>query len=212
MLDKARHIVVEGPIGAGKTSLAKRLAEHLQVPTLLENPGENPFLARFYQNMARYGLQTQLFFLFQRLEMLREQPTQDLFAERVVSDFLFEKDTLFAALNLSNDEYALYRQVYAAMAPQAPVPDLVIYLQAEPETLMERVRRRGLESEKKIGEDYLAKVAESYARFFYQYDAAPVFTVNAESLNPVDDDEDFRLLVERLTNMRGYREFFGYTT
>lgn len=212
MLDKARHIVVEGPIGAGKTSLARRLAEHLQVPTLLEKPGENPFLARFYQNMARYGLQTQLFFLFQRLEMLREQPTQDLFAERVVSDFLFEKDTLFAALNLSNDEYALYRQVYAALAPQAPVPDLVIYLQAEPETLMERVRRRGLDAEKKIGEDYLAKVAESYARFFYQYDAAPVFTVNAESLNPVEDDDDFRLLVERLSNMRGYREFFGYAT
>jgi deoxyadenosine/deoxycytidine kinase len=212
MLDKARHIVVEGPIGAGKTSLARRLAEHLQVPTLLEKPGENPFLARFYQNKARYGLQAQLFFLFQRLEMVREQPAQDLFAERVVSDFLFEKDNLFAALNLSNDEYTLYRQVYAALAPQPPVPDLVIYLQAEPETLMERVRRRGLDSEKKIGEDYLARVAERYARFFYQYDAAPVFTVNAESLNPVDDDDDFHLLLERLSNMRGYREFFGYTT
>ncbi|MDD5298321.1 MAG: deoxynucleoside kinase [Rhodocyclaceae bacterium] len=212
MLEKARHIVVEGPIGAGKTSLAKRLAEHLQVPTLLEKPGENPFLARFYQNMSRFGLQTQLFFLFQRLEILREQPTHDLFADRLVSDFLFEKDNLFAALNLSNDEYALYRQVFAALAPQAPVPDLVIYLQAEPETLMERVRRRGLDAEKKIGEDYLAKVADSYARFFYQYDAAPVFTVNAESLNPVDDDEDFRLLVERLSNMRGYREFFGYAS
>jgi len=212
MLDKARHIVVEGPIGAGKTSLARRLAEHLQAQTLLEKPEENPFLGRFYQNMARYGLQTQLFFLFQRLEMLREQPTQDLFTERLVSDFLFEKDILFASLNLSNDEYALYRQVHAALAPKPPVPDLVIYLQAEPETLMERVRKRGLDTERKIGEDYLARVADSYARFFYQYDAAPVFTVNAESLNPVDDDDDFRLLLDRLKNMRGYREFFGYAS
>lgn len=212
MLDKARHIVIEGPIGAGKTSLARRLAEHLQAQTLLEKPGENPFLGRFYQNMARYGLQTQLFFLFQRLEMLREQPTQDLFAERLVSDFLFEKDILFASLNLSNDEYALYRQVHAALAPKPPVPDLVIYLQAEPETLMERVRKRGLDTERKIGEDYLARVADSYARFFYQYDAAPVFTVNAESLNPVDDDSDFQLLLDRLHHMRGYREFFGYAS
>ncbi len=212
MLDKARHIVVEGPIGAGKTSLARRLAEHLQAQTLLEKPEENPFLGRFYQNMARYGLQTQLFFLFQRLEMLREQPTQDLFTERLVSDFLFEKDILFASLNLSNDEYALYRQVHTALAPKPPVPDLVIYLQAEPETLMERVRKRGLDTERKIGEDYLARVADSYARFFYQYDAAPVFTVNAESLNPVDDDDDFRLLLDRLKNMRGYREFFGYAS
>lgn len=210
MLDKARHIVVEGPIGVGKTTLARRLAEHLRAPLLLEKPGENPFLPRFYQNMSRYGLQTQLFFLFQRLEILREQPTQDLFAERIVSDFLFEKDTLFAALNLSDDEYALYRQVYAALAPSPPIPDLVIYLQAEPEALMERVRRRGLDSEKKIGEDYLARVAESYSRFFYHYDAAPVFTLNAQTLNPAEDDEDFRLLLERLGNMRGYREFFGY--
>lgn len=212
MLEKARHIVVEGPIGAGKTSLARRLSEHLQAKLLLERPEDNPFLGRFYQNMTRYALQTQLFFLFQRTEMLGDELRRDLFAERLVADFLFEKDVLFAALNLGDDEYALYRRVYDSLAPQAPRPDLVIYLQAEPETLIERVKRRGLGMEKKIAEDYLAKLCEAYAKFFYQYDAAPVFTVNAEDLNPVDEDDDFALLVDRLSNMRGYREFFGYAT
>ena len=212
MLDKARYIVVEGPIGAGKTTLARRLGAHLQAPELLEKPEDNPFLPRFYQDMPRYALQTQLNFLFQRLDLLRDTARTDLFEKKLVSDFLFEKDDLFAALNLDDDEYRLYRQVYDALAPQAPVPDLVIYLQAEPETLMERVRRRGLDTEKRINEDYLARVAKRYARFFYQYDAAPVFTVNADTLNPVEDDGDFRLLVDRLQNMRGYREFFGYAS
>lgn len=210
MLDKARYIVVEGPIGAGKTSLARRLAQHLQAPTLLERPEENPFLARFYQDMERYALPTQLFFLFQRVDQLREQAQRDLFNKRLVADFLFEKDTLFAALNLSDDEYALYQQIYQMLKPRAPAPDLVIYLQAEPETLVERVHRRGIDAEKRISEGYIARVAERYARFFYHYDTAPLFIVNAERLNPVDDDEDFELLLQHLRAMRGYREFFGY--
>lgn len=210
MLDKARYVVVEGPIGAGKTSLARRLAERTAASELLERPQENPFLARFYQDMPRHALATQLAFLFQRMDQLRDLAQNDLFATRVVSDFLLDKDPLFASMNLSDDEYALYQKVYEHLKPQAPVPDLVVYLQAEPDTLIERVRRRGFDTEKRITEAYLSRVAERYARFFYTYDAAPLFIVNAEVLNPVDNDDDFELLFERLHAMRGYREFFGY--
>ncbi len=212
MLDKARYIVVEGPIGVGKTSLARRLADHLQAPTLFEKPEENPFLARFYQNMERYALQTQLFFLFQRMEQLREVMQDDLFSGRLVADFLIDKDPLFASMNLTDDEYALYRQIFSSVKLQAPAPDLVIYLQADADTLAERVRRRGVDAERRISESYLARVVERYARFFYQYDASPLFIVNAEELNPVDSDEDFALLVERLGQMRSFREFFGYAS
>ncbi|WP_018228405.1 deoxynucleoside kinase [Methyloversatilis universalis] len=212
MLDKARYIVVEGPIGVGKTSLARRLADHLQAPTLFEKPEENPFLARFYQNMERYALQTQLFFLFQRMEQLREVMQDDLFSGRLVADFLIDKDPLFASMNLTDDEYALYRQIFSSVKLQAPAPDLVIYLQADADTLAERVRRRGIDAERRISESYLARVVERYARFFYQYDASPLFIVNAEELNPVDSDEDFALLVERLGQMRSFREFFGYAS
>jgi deoxyguanosine kinase len=212
MLDKARYIVVEGPIGVGKTSLARRLADHLQAPTLFEKPEENPFLGRFYQNMERYALQTQLFFLFQRMEQLREVAQDDLFSGRLVADFLIDKDPLFASMNLTDDEYALYRQIFTTLKLQAPAPDLVIYLQAGADTLAERVRRRGIDAERRISESYLARVVERYARFFYQYDASPLFIVNAEELNPVDNDDDFALLVERLTQMRSFREFFGYAT
>lgn len=212
MLDKARYIVVEGPIGVGKTSLARRLADHLQAPTLFEKPEENPFLGRFYQNMERYALQTQLFFLFQRMEQLHEVAQDDLFSGRLVADFLIDKDPLFASMNLTDDEYALYRQIFTTLKLQAPAPDLVIYLQADADTLAERVRRRGIDAERRISESYLARVVERYARFFYQYDASPLFIVNAEELNPVDNDDDFALLVERLTQMRSFREFFGYAT
>ena len=211
MLEKARYIVVEGPIGAGKTSLARRLADHLQAPILLEKPEENPFLARFYQNMERYALPTQLCFLFQRIDQVRDVVQNDLFAQRLVSDFLLDKDPLFASLNLSDDEYNLYRQIYLALKPQAPAPDLVVYLQAEPDTLIERIRKRGVETEKRIGEAYLARVTDSYARFFYSYDAAPIFIVNADQLDFVEDEENFQLLLQRLYDMRSYREFFGYS-
>lgn len=206
MLDKARYIVVEGPIGAGKTSLARRLAERLSAGMLLEKPQENPFLARFYQDGERHALATQLSFLLQRIDLARSLPQET----RVVSDFLLDKDPLFAAMNLTEDEHRLYLDLYQRLRPEVPVPDLVVYLQAEPETLVQRVRRRRVEAERKITETYLARVADRYARFFHQYDAAPLYIVNAEVLNPVDLDEDFELLVERLRAMRGYREFFGY--
>jgi deoxyadenosine/deoxycytidine kinase len=210
MLDKARYIVVEGPIGAGKTSLARRLADRLRAHSLFEQPEQNSFLARFYQNMERWALPTQLHFLFQRIDQLRNLEADGM-PERVVSDFLLDKDPLFAALNLPADELALYERLFERLRPQnLPQPDLVIYLQAKPDTLMERVRKRGIDSERKITESYLEKVAEQYARFFYTFDAAPLFIVDAEVLNPVDEDSDFELLMDRLRGMRSYREFFGY--
>lgn len=211
MLDKARYIVVEGPIGAGKTSLSRRLAQRLDAQILFEQPELNPFLGRFYQAPERWALPTQLSFLFQRVEQLASLAQTIDAQQRVVSDFILDKDPLFAALNLADDELALYQRIFDSSKPAAPPqPDLVIYLQAKPETLIERVRRRGMEAERRITERYLEQVADRYARFFYQYDAAPLFVVDAEVLNPVEQDDDFELLLERLRNMRGYREFFGY--
>ncbi|NTV11448.1 MAG: deoxynucleoside kinase [Zoogloea sp.] len=210
MLDKARYIVVEGPIGAGKTTLARRLAERLEADALLEQPSLNPFLGRFYQNMERWALPTQISFLFQRMDQLGALESAKADGRRLVSDFLLDKDPLFAELNLAEDELRLYRQLLARLSPAAPRPDLVIYLQAQPDTLVDRVRRRGVDAERRISETYITRVAERYARFFHHYDASPLFIVNAEALNPVDNDEDFELLLSRLMAMRSYREFFGY--
>lgn len=210
LLESARHIVVEGPIGVGKTSLARRLGEHLDAELLLEQPESNPFLSRFYQNQQRYALQTQLFFLFHRLDQLRELSQPELFPRTVVVDYLLEKDPLFAGLTLSDDEYKLYRQIYDRVSLQASVaPDLVIYLQAKPETLVARVRKRGIDMERKISDDYLTLLGESYTRFFHSYDAAPVMVVNSENLNFVDNDDDFQLLIQRIESMRGHREYFN---
>src|SRR5260221_383714 len=207
--DKFRHIVVEGPIGAGKTSLARRLAARLSADLILEQPADNPFLARFYQDMARYALPAQLFFLFQRARILEPLAQPDMFGRAVVADFLIDKDPLFARITLSGDEMALYQKIFDALRPQVPAPDLVIYLQAQPATLIERVRRRAAGYERGISEEYLALLAESYARFFYHYAATPVLIVNSENLNFVDRDQDFELLVSRMRGMKSRREFFS---
>jgi deoxyguanosine kinase len=208
-VDKFRHIAVEGPIGAGKTSLARRLAERLGAELLLEQPGENPFLPRFYQDMARYALPTQLFFLFQRARQLEVLAQPDMFGRPTVSDFLLDKDPLFARITLNADELALYQKIYDAVRPRAPAPDLVVYLQAQPATLYERVRRRSADYERGIGEDYLALLAEGYTRLFHGYGAAPVLIVNSENLNFVARDADLELLIARMRAMKSRREFFS---
>ena len=208
-MNRHRYIVVEGPIGAGKTSLARLLAERGGAELLLEEPQNNPFLAGFYQDPRRWALATQLFFLFQRANQLSGLSQLDLFEQRTVADFLLEKDPLFARINLSDDEFALYQRIYSHLAPQAVVPDLVIYLQAPVDTLMARVRRRAASYERGISEDYLARLTQAYGRFFHEYDAAPLLIVNSRNLNFVDRPGDFDLLLQRISNMRGAREFFS---
>jgi deoxyadenosine/deoxycytidine kinase len=206
---KYRYIVIEGPIGAGKTSLARKLAEHAGANLLLEKPDDNPFLPRFYADLERYALPTQLFFLFQRINQLRDLKQLDLFEGVTVADFLLEKDPLFARLTLPDAELVLYQQIYESQRFHAPRPDLVIYLQAPVETLVTRVRRRGHAYERAIGEDYLTRLADSYSRFFYHYTEAPVLIVNSEHLNFVDQHGDFELLLSRIGAMRSSREFFN---
>jgi deoxyguanosine kinase len=208
-IERCHYIVVEGPIGAGKTSLARQLAEHLDAEMLLEQPEDNPFLSRFYDDMPRFALPTQLTFLFQRVDQLRRLAQLDLFREPTISDFLLDKDPLFARLNLSDDEYALYEKVYRHLKPQTAEPDLVIYLQAPVETLLSRVRMRGIGFEQSIPDEYLARLADAYARFFYQYDEAPLLIINSERLNFVDNPSHMKMLLARVAGMRARREFFN---
>jgi deoxyadenosine/deoxycytidine kinase len=208
-LDKCRYIVVEGPIGAGKTSLARQIATRLAGDALLERPEDNPFLARFYADMARYALPTQLNFLFQRIDQLRGVGQLDMFRRATVGDFLLDKDPLFARLNLSDAEYRLYEKVYSHLKPEAPTPDLVIYLQAPVETLIERVRERGIDYERAISPHYLARLADAYSRYFYRYEEAPLLILNSVRLNFVANAEHLTLLLARIGSMRGRREFFN---
>lgn len=206
---KHRYVVVEGPIGAGKTSLALKLAQRLNANALLEDPKANPFLPQFYRDMRRYALQTQLFFLFQRVGQLEGLAQPDLFGKPTVADFTLAKDPLFARLTLDDAEYQLYDRIYRHVKPQAPAPDLVIYLQASIGTLVGRVKKRGHAMEAGIDEGYLRRLSEAYTSYFYDYADSPLLIVNSERLNFVDVPEHLELLVQRIEGMRGGREFFN---
>jgi deoxyguanosine kinase len=204
-----RFVVVEGPIGVGKTSLARRLARSFGSELTLEQGEENPFLERFYRNPRAVAFQTQLYFLFQRARQMQELRQADLFERVRVSDYLLEKDRLFARLTLDDEEFALYEQVYGRLAIDAPVPDLVVYLQAPVDVLLERIARRGIPSEQMIERRYLERLAESYARFFFQYDAAPVLMVNAAEIDPIGNEREYRGLLAEVVRARRGRHYFN---
>ena len=204
-----RYVVVEGPIGVGKTSLARRLAASFGSDLVLEQGEENPFLERFYRNPRAAAFQTQLYFLFQRARQLQDLRQQDLFQRVRVADYLLDKDRLFARLTLDDEEYGLYEQVYARLAIDAPVPDLVVYLQAPVDVLLERIARRGIGYEQAIERRYLERLAESYARFFLEYAAAPVLTVNATDIDPVGNERDYDVLLAEIVRARKGRHYFN---
>ncbi|MEC8454775.1 MAG: deoxynucleoside kinase [Pseudomonadota bacterium] len=204
-----RFIAVEGPIGVGKTSLTKRLAETFNYELLLENAEENPFLDRFYQNPRQHALATQLFFLFQRAQQIEESRQSDLFEPVRVSDFLIDKDMLFAELNLEKDEYNLYHKVYQHLVIDAPKPDLVIYLQAPTEVLLQRIQKRGIPSEQMIESEYLNQLNRAYTEFFHYYSDSKLLIVNSAEIDLVANDEDYDQLVTYILSLPNGTHYFN---
>ena len=206
--DLPRHIAVEGPIGVGKTTLATRLSQALRYPLLLEPTTENPFLDRFYREGRRHALPTQLFFLLHRARQVAALD-DDLVGSLVVSDFLIEKDRLFAELNLDRDELAIYEQIWRSLDIRPPAPDLVIYLQAPPPVLIERIRHRGVGFEQHIGDEYLTSLCAAYTRFFHDYSDAPLLIVNAAEIDFAHEDRHFEALLTQLQDFDGVRKYFN---
>ena len=204
-----RYIVVEGPIGAGKSALAKRLADSLSAELLLEEADDNPFLERFYREGRSAALPAQMFFLFSRARQMERMRQSDLFAPVTVSDYLFAKDRIFAELNLDADELALYEQIVDKLDIEVPVPDLVVYLQAPVDVLADRVARRGVGSERLIDRRYLERLTDVYARFFHGYNDGPLLIVNASQIDPVARDADYDQLFRQIRRTTGGRHFFN---
>jgi deoxyguanosine kinase len=207
-LERFPHIAIEGPIGAGKTTLALQLANRLGAEALLERPADNPFLDRFYADMAGYAFQTQLFFLFQRQKQMHAIAQPNMFSAQVVSDFMFAKDRVFARLTLSDEEFRLYAQMYSPIAAELREPDLVVWLQAPAATLLGRVRSRGIAMEQGIDLDYLERLCEGYAAFFSSYSGAPVFAVDTTQFNPLARPDEVVRLVAQLASFRQRRGLF----
>lgn len=204
-----KYMAVEGPIGVGKTSLTKRFAETFNYQTLLETSETNPFLERFYRNRRQAALPTQLFFLFERVRQLEDLKQGDMFEPVRVADFIIEKDRLFAEINLDKDELKLYENIYDHLVLDAPTPDLVIYLQAPADVLMERVIRRGIKYERSIEKNYLNQLVEAYTRFFHYYDKSPLLIVNATQVDLVNNEEDYNALVNFLPKVTQGRHYYN---
>lgn len=209
--NRKSFIAVEGPIGVGKTTLARKLAQTFQAELLLERTEENPFLEKFYQDPKAGALPAQLFFLFQRSRQLKELIQEDMFINCRVADYLMEKDRLFAHVTLDQDELNLYEQVYENLTIDAPTPDLVIYLQAPTDVLLKRIRKRGVKMEFSMSEEYLTKLSTAYTDFFHYYDASPLLIVNASGIDLVNNEKDYQQLLERIETTSSGRNYFNPT-
>jgi deoxyguanosine kinase len=204
-----RYIVVEGPIGVGKTSLARRLAETYGATLILEQAAENPFLERFYRNPRAAAFPAQLYFLFQRTQQLQGLNQSDMFSQVQVADYLMAKDRLFARITLDEAEFALYEQVHAKLGGVAPKPDLVIYLQAPVDVLLARIARRGIAFEQQIERSYLTRLNEAYSRFFHEYEEAPLLIVNAASMDPIGNQADYEDLLVAIARVKRGRNYYN---
>lgn len=208
---RPNFIVVEGPIGIGKTTLAHRLAESFGSELLLEGPDDNPFLEKFYRDPKSVAFQTQLFFLFQRAQQMQNLKQGDMFQPVRVADFIMEKDRLFADLTLDSEEFKLYEQVYNHVTVDAPTPDLVIYLQAPTDILMKRISMRDRKYERHMDASYLQRLAESYMRFFHDYHASPLLIVNVAEIDLVNNEDHYKMLLEQVLKVKSGRHYFNPT-
>ena len=201
-MESFRYIVIEGPIGVGKTSLAKRLSPEFKARCILESPEENPFLHKFYRDRKKYAFQTQVFFLLNRYRQQREIRQIDLFNQVTITDYLFAKDRIFAYLNLDENELALYQRIFSLLDARIPTPDLVIFLQAKPETLLARIRVRDIEYEKEIDIEYLRALSQAYNSFFFHYEESPLLVVDTSEIDFVNREEDLKSLIREVRSMK----------